>query len=119
MPSENFDRKAYVLKSFECVGPKKAVGYLPLPAIKNFLNATVDSVKATYIERGLKCVEFSEDETCVNGGALFVYDEISFKKILDQFDIEVTPLEFIKIIAADWLDNDDPRMPVVRALYAD
>lgn len=88
MAFEELDRRAYVLKSFDSVGPEKAVGYLPLPAIRKILNESVSDIKNLYIQRWLNCIEFSEQETCIKGGALFVYDEIAFKKILDRFNFE-------------------------------
>ena len=120
------DKHASVLCDLTRVGPTKALGYLPLQTISRFLGLDVEAVIADARSRGLAVLMLGPEECCIKSGALYVYDPVALNAVLHTsgstlalVGFPTSPESFIRTIAHDWLDPDDPLMPVVKAAFAD
>lgn len=104
----------------------KPMSYLPIKTITNVLRMSLGAYEKAAREKGLCCVRFNEAESCISGGAVYVYNGQCLKSLL--FDHHETlrnhgwPTEaagFIRRIASDWLKDGDPIRPVVRRAFGD
>lgn len=117
---------ADILASLDRVGRGKAIGYLPLNAIIDVLRLSIDEVRKRYEGAGLSVVVFSPHQTCINSGALFVYDPGLIERLIPSFKKQLSakrwsddPHRIVARLARSWFANDDDIMPFIRALYAD
>ena len=115
-----------ILESLDLVGHSKAVGYLPLRTITDFIKTPLKELKESYRRKNLNIRVFSERDTCIKSGAFFVYDKIMMEHAISAFQTTITnlnwspvPIYIIGRIARNWYDADHPVMPFVRALYGD
>jgi hypothetical protein len=115
-----------LLESLDKVGDSKAVGYLPRHTVIDILDMTSTDVLSMYGSKGLLVVEFKESETCIKGGAFFVYDAAMIAKLIFKYECilavnrwPLDPNKIIKKIAKKWYPERHPAMPFIRALYGD
>jgi 8-oxo-dGTP diphosphatase len=69
---------------------------------------------------------FSAAETCIKSGAIYAYSEVDLASVLENHrDLLVehgwprTPSDFVRKIAAEWLDLNSPLRGVVAAAFGD
>jgi hypothetical protein len=104
----------------------KVLSYLPIRTIENLLGLTVEEYQRLALEAGNKCLLFRDDETCIKSGAVYTYRsaELSsllrhYRELLVRLKWPQTAEDFVKKIASHWYNEDDPIMPVVRAVFGD
>lgn len=115
-----------ILASLDRVGRDKAIGYLPLNTIVNILRLSIGDVRNRYEGSGLSVAEFGPHQTCINSGAVFVYDASMIEKLIPNFRKQLSakrwgsdPHRIVAGLARSWFANEDEIMPFIRALYAD
>ena len=117
---------ADVLAKHVHVGAAKPVSYLPISTIEKVLNMQVDAYARLIEKAGGKYVVFSETETCIKSGAVYAYSEIdlasvlkNYKGVLREHGWPSVPVAFIKRLATDWLDLNNPLRGVMIAAFGD
>ncbi len=120
------DPLSYVLESLTLVGAGKAIGYLPLRTIRQVLGLKVEDVVADARARGLQAIAFGPRDCCIKTGALYLYDPSALEHLLRTSSVTLErsgfPVDtemFVRTIARDWLEQDHPVMPIIRAAFAD
>lgn len=108
------------------LGLHKAVSYLPVKTLETVLGVTVNEYCEMIERAGSKAATFSSSESCVKSGAVFAYDRIGLQTILKDHEDLLAALnwptssdDFIRKIATTWYDEDDPVMPVIRAVFGE
>jgi hypothetical protein len=126
VPELDSETRNRSLSSFDNVGRTKAVGYLPKSTIVNVLGQEVDACVKNLILRGLKAQVFDEHESCIKSGAVFAYEPKMVSKIIKLHKDRIlkrgwllTPESVIGKLSAEWYDNDDQIMPLIRNLFND
>ena len=108
------------------VGPSKPVSYLPISTIERVLGMHVDDYTNLIAQGGASWRVFSESETCIKSGAVFAYSDVDLAAVLESH-IDLL-LEhnwpcgcpaFIRMIAAEWLDDQSPLRRVIAAAFGD
>ncbi|MBW0005448.1 MAG: hypothetical protein JO216_18395 [Hyphomicrobiales bacterium] len=124
--SKNEEVKDEVRRHFDEIGKTKAVGYLPMYTITDILLISADDWARTLTERGLCVRVFNEDETCIDRGAMYVYDPRMIAELTERHKGTILKkgwkanAEFIiETIAKDWFERSDPIMPFIRELFND
>ena len=114
----------HILDRHVRVGPSKPVSYLPVKTVEKVLNMQVDEYARLIETAGGKCVVFSETETCIESGAIYAYSEVDLASVLESHrglllghDWPCTPLQFVRKIAAEWLDLRSPLRGVIAAAF--
>ena len=76
--------------------------------------------------QGYLCRIYHKGETCIDSGAVYVYCEISLSIILENNRQTLLSNgwsakcnEFVDKIAQNWLQENDPLISVVRAVFGD
>jgi len=102
------------------------MSYLPIKTIENVLELTVSDYRSKVEQLGNKSVVFSAEESCIESGAVYVYSDAALEAVLkDYADMleachwPISTGEFVKKIASEWLKEDAPVMPVIRAAFGD
>jgi hypothetical protein len=119
-PGSSEDERRALLRSLTEVGPSKPVGYLPLHAIKDFVQLPPNTVAAAAIARGLATAQFDPNACCIKSGALYVYDREALAKLLQaRVDVllaaglPLDPDRFVAHIATVWFESDHPAHPII------
>ena len=117
-------QKALALRSLKRVGPTKAIGYLPLYTIVEFLQVTPETLVAEAEARGLKTLKLSAQQCCIDSGALYVYDHDELASILHiaqeillEHELPGDPRCFVQHIAAHWFQCDHPLYVVIAKAF--
>jgi hypothetical protein len=125
-PEPNEDERRTLLRSLTEFGPSKPVGYLPLYAIKDFVQLTPQSVAAAATARGLATAQFGPKVCCIKSGALYVYHREALSNLLharaDVISAAGLPLDpdrFVAHIAAVWFAKDHPVHPIIATAFGD
>lgn|SRR6476469_2037156 len=120
------DYKRRTLKEHVTLGQQKAMSYLPLKTIERVLGLTVDEYRREIEQAGNECIVLSEDETCIQSGAVYAYNRTFLALLLEQYsgllsaqNWPKSPEGFIRNVAARWYADDEPVMPLVRAAFGD
>lgn len=112
-----------IMASWSQVGIRKAIGYLPLYTVERVLRLDRQWVNAYCLHRGLNFKVFEEGETCINGGAIYVWSTPHLQEILrsaHQSDqTERNTEDFIDRIASEWFDEEHALMPLIKLSFAD
>jgi hypothetical protein len=117
---------ARILESLTNVGPRKAVGYLPLYTIHDFVNQSVDAMIETATADGLAAICLTADRCCIKSGALYVYDRGALAQLLHKsadilaaHDLTADPDRFVLQIAARWFEREHPVYSVIAAAFGE
>jgi hypothetical protein len=69
---------------------------------------------------------FGAEDCCISSGAVYAFNCHYLSKILkdnqtilSEHGWPITPVDFIRRIAAEWVDEENPIMPVVRKAFGD
>jgi hypothetical protein len=115
-----------ILRSHLDLGDKKAVSYLPIQTIENVLRLSVEQYLAKAKDRGLSFQVFSPVETCIESGAVYLYDRQQLdgilaanRNILLEGGWPADSKAFVVKVATTWLDKDDKILPVVKAAFGE
>jgi hypothetical protein len=119
-------RREEILNSLLLVGPRKAVGYLPLNTIRKVLHMDLQSLVREATAKGLSAVVLEPDRCCIKSGALYVYDSGSLLDVLEASRIVLSkhgwPTDadgFIIRVASEWLEEASPIYPVIRQAFGE
>jgi hypothetical protein len=119
------DELRLVGRSLTDVGPDKPVGYLPLYTFKA-MGETGKRLREDAASRGLAVASFGPDECCVKSGAIYVYDREALSRELNRHTEALSaagmpsdPDRFIAEIAAHWLDEAHPLMPLIASAFGE
>ncbi|MGO9356199.1 MAG: hypothetical protein ACLP1D_00830 [Xanthobacteraceae bacterium] len=125
-PKPSEDERRSMLRDLTDVGPSKPVGYLPLHAIKNFVQLSPKAVAAAAAARGLAAAQFNTKQCRIKSGALYVYHRKALAHVLqtqaDVVEAAGLPLDpdgFVAHIAAVWFEADHPVYAVIKTAFAD
>jgi hypothetical protein len=119
---DNFleDYRRQLLAKHINVGSRKAVSYLPMKTIEGMLGLSIGEYRSLIEQAGNKCAIFSSSESCIDSGAVFAYSVRDLDAILRNHTAllishawPVSCEDFIKRIAEEWLEMDDPIMLVI------
>jgi hypothetical protein len=115
-----------ILDSHLRVGPDKPVSYLPIRTVERVIGITIPAYVSMAENHGHKCSVLYPERCCINSGAIYVYsyeylDPLlkSNERLLSVHGWPTTPAEFINRIAAEWLEEESPIMPVIRKAFGD
>ncbi|MCX7361924.1 MAG: NUDIX hydrolase [Alphaproteobacteria bacterium] len=115
-----------ILSAHIRVGPLKPVSYLPISTIERVLEMHVDDYTNLIAQGGASWKVFSESETCIKSGAVFAYSKVDLAVVLDShIDLLIEHnwpcgcAAFIRMIAAEWLDDQSPLRRVIAAAFGD
>jgi len=120
------DEKEKILQSLTRVGDSKAIGYLPLYTIRDFLEMTAQELSEQARHRGLDALCFEEDRCLIKSGALYLYDRDRLNKILAAsthiLKLHQWPTDpdlFVGAIAQEWLQPGNPILPIVKQAFGE
>jgi hypothetical protein len=115
-----------LLDSHLKVGPDKPVSYLPIRTVERVIGITIPTYVSMIENDGNNYSVLYPERCCINSGAIYVYSyedlELLLKAnepLLSVHGWPTTPVEFINRIAAEWLDEESPIMPVIRKAFGD
>ncbi|AMJ60499.1 hypothetical protein [Bosea sp. PAMC 26642] len=124
VPTE--EQRADILESLAQVGRDKAIGYLPMPTVLKILRLTIPAVEREFANSDRSVLALSPDECCINGGAVYVFDQQALAALLRASDALLASLGwptdnegFVRKIAAEWLTADHPLIGLVREAFGD
>jgi hypothetical protein len=108
------------------VGSERPVSYLPIKTIHEVLGLKISEYKALIEKGAAKSLALYPEACCITSGAVYAYDHEGLKRIPDAqkkllLDNGWTadPVQFITRIAAEWLDDENPVLPIVRRASGD
>ncbi len=112
----------HLLSEHANVGPSKPMSYLPISTIERLLGMTIADYARLIEQRGSSCVVFAETETCIKSGAVYAYSKIDLARVLVRHSFLLAehswpeaPAEFVRKVAQEWLDEDNPLKRVIGA----
>jgi hypothetical protein len=108
------------------IGPKKPVSYLPIKTVEKVIGITVQDYMSLIERSGNEGIVFDAEDCCINSGAVYAFSCHYLSKILkdnqtilSKHGWPATPVDFIRRIAAEWVDEESPIMPVIRKAFGD
>ena len=117
---------AGILESHLNRGEFKPVSYLPSKTITKVLGMTLDSYMAMARDRGFCCISPGPGESRINSGAVYVFDDVCLncvlaqrKDVLSENGWPFDNAAFIRRMATDRLDGQNPILPVIRRVFGD
>ena len=128
MTGENFpeEHRRWTLNEHLNVGCRKPISYLPVKTIEKVLGLTISDYRSKVEQLGNKSVVFSAKERCIESGAVYAYSDAALEAVLKAHaDIlnachwPTSTDEFVRKIASEWLEEDAPVLPVIRAAFGD
>jgi hypothetical protein len=125
LPVDEQDRiLSGILDSVRRVGPDKPVGYLPLYTIRDVLGLQVDVLSTEAQAEGLSALRLDPEECCIESGVLYVFDGerlaallASEAETLASRGWPAEPEGFVRALAAEWVEPDDPVLPIIRRAF--
>ncbi|WP_234731371.1 hypothetical protein [Acidocella facilis] len=116
--------KAEILRSLTSVGPKKAVGYLPLYTIRDILRLQPEQVAREAEDEGLRALII--DTARIKSGALYVYHQDTLSRLLLKFEeivvaanAPIDPDKFIELIAYHQFEPNHPLYRIIASAFND
>lgn len=113
-----------LLRNLTDVGSSKLIGYLPLFAIKDFLQTEPETISALVANQGLTVAQFGPETCCIKSGALYVYHRerlANFLRghanVLSAAGLSVDPDQFVERIASVWFEKDHPACSIIAAAF--
>lgn len=108
------------------LGPDKAISYLPIKTIEKVIDISIQTYISMIETSGNRYLVFSPADCCIDSGAIYAYrfdvlEELlnNNRTVLGEHGWPTDPDSFIRRIASDWLDQEDPIMPIVRKAFGD
>lgn len=102
----------------------KPVSYLPIKTIEGMLGLSSIEYRTLIEKTGSKCSIFDANECCIESGAIFAYSAQDLDALLERHRALLTlhawPVSsdlFIQRIATNWLELNDPIMPVINEAF--
>jgi 8-oxo-dGTP pyrophosphatase MutT (NUDIX family) len=121
--TEDIDR---IRESHLNVGPHRPLSYLPINTVEAVLKMNIGNYVAEAMMRDAKVAIIPAPLTCIKSGAVYVFDEPSLTTVLSANapllrlqGWPTTNREFVSRLAAEWLEDSHPVMPVVRAAFGE
>lgn len=115
-----------ILRDHLRVDEGKPVSYLPIGTIKNVIGIPVEEYVRMAKGKGLMCDVFSPEETCIKGGAVYVYDAVALQNVLEKNRDILEEMswprwapEFVRRIAKEWLDEEGDILRIIRSAFGD
>jgi hypothetical protein len=115
-----------ILDSHLNVGREKPVSYLPIRTVEEVLGITVPGYRSMIAKLGNQSSVFSADECCIKSGAVYAYSYSDLGDFLQQNQVilyengwPAIPADFIRRIASEWLDDENPILSVVRKAFGE
>ena len=104
----------------------KAVSYLPLSTVVNVLGIPAAAYVSMIKNLGNRYAIFSAEKCCIKSGAIYAYNQKKLSAILKEHrhilsrnGWPTSPSRFVNKIASEWLEQDHPILPVIRAVFGD
>jgi hypothetical protein len=108
------------------IGPEKPVSYLPIKTVEKVIGISVQDYMSLIERSGNEGIVFGAEDCCINSGAVYAFNCHYLSKILkdnqtilSEHGWPATPVDFILRIAAEWVDEESPIMPVIRKAFGD
>ena len=108
------------------IGPEKSVSYLPIKTVEKVIGITVQDFMSLVERSGNEGIVFAAEDCCISSGAVYAFNRRYLSKILkdnqtilSEHGWPATPVDFIRRIAAEWVDEESPLMPVIRKAFGD
>jgi hypothetical protein len=108
------------------LGPQKAISYLPIKTVEKILGLSLLEYVSMVESAGDKAIVLGVDECCIDSGAVYAYSPNDLRVILKDAESlllghgwPASPVDFIRKLAAEWLDQDNPVLPIVRTAFGD
>jgi hypothetical protein len=115
-----------IINDHLCLGPNKAISYLPIKTIENVLNMSVKEYIHKAEQHGLLSVTLTPDQCCIASGAVYLYILPFLQDILNKnadtlnsINYPLDPKEFTIAISLEWLPPEHPAIPVIRQAFGD
>ena len=89
--------------------------------IEDVIGMSVQAYVALMEHAGNSFAVFGAERCCIKSGAVYAYSPTDFGRILREncclltdHGWPIVPADFIKRIASEWLDSEDPVTPVIK-----
>lgn len=126
LPFSPAEHAMRILDSHLNVGKEKPVSCLPIKTVEGVIGITIPAYKSMIESMGNRWSMFSPEESCISSGAIYAYNDAYLDNILrDNGDLlssngwPVTSEDFIRRIASEWLEDDNPILPVVKKVFGE
>lgn len=120
------DKLSRILNSHLILSKRKSVSYLPKNTIENHIGITLEDYTKMILGNKNKYIIFSDKETYIYSGAIFAYNEEFLGELLENnYNIIVenrwttNPEEFVKRIAFEWIEDDNPIKKIIKLSFGD
>jgi hypothetical protein len=114
------------LREHLALGREKAVSYLPIETIEMAIGVSLQTYVALIENAGNRCALLAPENCCIRSGAVYAYRVDALEELLNEHSAILSrhgwPLNsdsFVTRLAADWLDESDPVLPVVRRVFGE
>src|SRR3981189_978847 len=111
---------ASILNPHWRLGPHKPVSYLPIRTIESVLGLSVDEYWAMIEQAGFRCLVIPASESCIASGSVHAYSELALADVLrahatalSEHRWPTSSEAFVRRIAAEWLEDGRPALPLV------
>src|SRR5450755_2982040 len=112
MPAGDSEDAKRLLSCNLQLGREKAISYLPIRTIERWIGMSADKYVAKVESVGFEAVALSMQECCISSGAVYAYSRTHLdillrdnQAILLAHQWPLTSTEFVRRIAAEWLDE--------------
>lgn len=117
---------ATILKEMDDIGVVKAVGYLPLDALRKLPEFSELKISEYCASRRLQFRVFTVEECCIRSGVVFFWSErqlneliLKFSECLKANNIAPTAEDVISNLAKIWYPPNHNLMPFIRKAFGD
>jgi hypothetical protein len=120
------DDVASILNAHRRLGPHKPVSYLPIRTIESVLGLSVGEYRAMIEQAGFRCLVIPANESCIASGSVHAYSEFALADVLSahatalsEHGWPTSSEAFVRRIAAEWLEDGHPVLPIVQIAFGD
>jgi hypothetical protein len=120
------DHIASILNAHRGLGPLKPVSYLPIRTIESVLGLNVGEYRGMIEQAGFRCLVMPAGESCIASGSVHAYSEFALADVLNAHATALSehgwpnsPEAFVRRIAAEWLEDGHPVLPIVQIAFGD
>jgi len=120
------EERDQILQSLYGVGPEKAIGYLPLYTLAEFLQIDPYQLAEHIALSDRTAVIFNAEQCRIKSGAIYVYDRVELQGILAASDtlltkngLSIDPDKFVEEIAATWFEPEHPVYPIIVTAFGE
>jgi hypothetical protein len=120
------DRAKRILAAHLILGPEKPLSYLPNKTIENMIGIKVVEYVAMIEKSGFAAVALSDQECCIDSGAVYAYScqhldsiLIGNQSLLLSHGWPVASVDFIRRLAAEWLEEGHPLLPAIERAFGE